>query len=212
MRKFPMALLTALIASACTAAPDAQTPTQQPVETLAAAPEGAGFIESVEYAGTGCEGGTTTGLSPDKQVATSIFSGFVAAAGEGTPPDEASRNCLLILQVHVPPGWSYSLESVDYRGFASLERDVTASRQSVYVISGSPVHATPAVRWNGVVDEEYNQADVGPEAPGLWSPCGGGQVLWIATQTQVNNGGRDSRSGLLTIDTIDTELQWRRCQ
>jgi hypothetical protein len=77
------------------------------------------------------------------------------------------------------------------------------------VISGSPVHATPAVRFKGAIDDGYNQADVGPDAPGAWAPCGGGQVLWVAAQTEV--AGK-SGTGVLGIDSIDTELQWRRCR
>ena len=88
---------------------------------------------------------------------------------------------------------------------------MTASRQSLYVISGSPVHVTPPARWKGEASDDYNQADVGPGRPGVWSPCGGGQLLYVATQTEVNNGGRGSRGGLLTVDTIDTELQWKTC-
>jgi hypothetical protein len=80
------------------------------------------------------------------------------------------------------------------------------------MISGSPVHVTPPVRYQGPISDNVQHADVGPEAPGVWSPCGGGQALWIAAQTQVSNGGRESREGQLTIDSIDTELQWRRCK
>lgn len=212
MRKIPLALLTALLATACTAPPDDQSPEQKVAKAAAAAPAGAGSIEGVTYTGTGCEGSATTSLSPDKQVATSLFSAFVASVGPGSPPEAATRNCLVMMQINVPSGWSYSLESVDYRGFTALEREVTASRQALYMISGSPVHVTPPARFTGEIEDNYNHSDVGPDAPGVWSPCGGGQVLWIATQTEVKTGGRQGRAGQLTVDSMDTELQWRRCQ
>jgi hypothetical protein len=209
MRKTSLALLTALLSAGCMAAP--ASPTEQNTAKAAAPPPGAGFIEKVDYTGTGCEGSATTGISPDKQAVTSIFSDFVASSGPGAAPELATRNCLIMMDVKVPSGWQYSLESVDYRGFAGLERDVTASRQSLYVISGSSVHVTPVARFKGEINDDYTHGDVGPDAPGRWSPCGGGQVLWIATQTAVNTGGRE-RSGQLAVDTIDTELQWRRCE
>jgi Domain of unknown function (DUF4360) len=217
MRKISLALFTALLATACGAPPADQPLTQQHVAAADAgpgpAPAGAGLIEKVEYTGTGCEGNSAkTGISPDGQAVTSTFSAFVAQAGPGSAPAAAARNCLLMMQIKVPPGWSYSLESVDYRGLAHLETDVTASRQSLYVISGSPVHVTPTVRFQGELDDDYNQADISPEAPGVWSPCGGGQVLWIATQSEVKNSARPGRGGQLIVDSIDTELQWRRCQ
>jgi uncharacterized protein DUF4360 len=212
MREMSLALVTALFVSACTAGAADPSRAERRAAT-APVPEGAGFIESVEYAGTGCEAsGVTSAFSPDKQVVTSIFSAFVAAKGGASAAAEAKKNCLLMMQINVPPGWSYALESVDLRGFAGLESEVTASRQALYMIAGIPVHVTPRARWKGTFNEDYAQEDVGPKAPGPWSPCGGGQVLWIATQLEVSNSARPSRSGQLTVDTIDTELQWRRCQ
>jgi Domain of unknown function (DUF4360) len=212
MRKSALALFIALLATACAPAPEPQEPVErQAAKAVAPAAPGAGSIESVEYVGTGCpKDSTSTGLSPDGQVATSIFSSFVASAGPGTAPGDASKNCLMILQINVPEGWQYSLESVHHRGFAGLERNVTASRQSLYMISGSPAHVTPPAHWQGETSDDYTQQDVGPDN-GVWSPCGGGQLLYVATQTEVDNGARGSRGGQLAVDTIDTELQWKTC-
>jgi hypothetical protein len=204
-------LLTLFPAAACTQAPDAQAP-ERTLRNATAAPGEAGSIESVSYQGTGCaESSATTALSPDNQVATSGFSDFVASAGPSANPDDASRNCLLMLNINVPQGWSYSIESVDIRGFGNLASAATATRKSLYLIAGSPVHATPTRRFKGPFSDNYNDPDVSPDAPGEWSPCGGGQVLWIATQTEVQSHGQDAES-LLALDSIDTELQWRRCE
>jgi hypothetical protein len=214
MRKISIALVSALLASACAAAPEDRTATEQTTsKATVPAPPGSGTIESVSYEGTGCESGTTTtAISEDGQAVTSIFSAFVAAAGGATPAAQAKLNCITMMQVKVPAGWQYSLESIDYRGFAGLGAEVSASRQSLYVISGSPVHVTPLARIKGEFSDNYEHNDVSPEAPGVWSPCGGGQMLWIATQVEVNNGNRAAREGQMTVDSLDTELQWRRCQ
>jgi hypothetical protein len=213
MRKTSLVLLIALMpAVSCMPATDRGTAAPERVLGVTAAPAVAGFIESVEYRGTGCEGTASSAFSPDRQVLTSTFSTFVAAAGAGTDPDTATRNCLVMMTINVPPGWSYSLESVDHRGFVSLQAGVTASRRSLYLISGSPIHITPTARFAGEITEDYVAPDVSPEAPGQWSPCAGGQLLWVATQTEVDNGGNDAGEGQLTVDSIDTELQWRRCQ
>ena len=34
-------------------------------------------------------------------------------------------------------------------------------------------------------------------------------MLWIATQTEVDNEDDEDGGGQLTVDSIDTELQWR---
>jgi Domain of unknown function (DUF4360) len=207
MRKTPLAVLTALLfATACGVEADESSTGDLEVAEGAATSAGPGFIVNASYVGTGCpKGSTTTGLSLDKQAATSLFSSFVISP---TPAGaKVTRNCLTTMKINVPRGWSYTLESVDVRGFADLEKGVSASRQSVYVIAGSPVLAPPISRVRGAISDDYNQADVGPSAPGPWSPCGGGQSLRIATQTEVTGRG----TGQFTVDSIDTELKWRRC-
>jgi hypothetical protein len=210
-------LITILLpAAACTQAPggDVNPRTEQALaRTTAAAASDHGSIESVEYHGTGCEGSAKSSISPDGQADTSVFSDFLASAGPDEDPALTSRNCLQMLRINVPGGWSYSLESVDHRGFASLDKGVTATRKSVYIISGSAIQAPPAGRLKGELSADYQQSDISPEAPGEWSPCGGGQILWIATEIAVDTsrGGRGA-AGQLFVDSIDTELQWRRCQ
>ena len=213
MRDTALMVLIALVpAAACTRESDGPTSASAPMlNRVTAAPADAGFIESVEYRGTGCEGTAASAFSPDRQALTSSFSAFVASAGAGTDPGAATRNCLVMLRINVPPGWSYSLDSVDYLGFVSLQDGVTASRRSLYLISGSPIHTTPTAGFNGEISDDYFGPDVSLEAPGQWSPCAGGQVLWVATQAEVDNHGDDAVGGQLTVDSIDTELQWRRC-
>lgn len=217
MSRTPLALLIALaLTPACLPAPpDPPAPPtgSHALARVAAAPGDMGGIESVDYVGTGCEEGTTaSAISEDRQVITSTFSAFVAAADPLTDPEAATRNCIIILHVDVPAGWSYSLESVDHRGFVGLERTVTASRKSVYVVSGSPVQDAPTARFRGPTTRDYAHHDIGPDRPGEWSPCGGGQLLWVATQIEASNQEDEDRAGQITIDSIDTELQWRRCE
>jgi hypothetical protein len=210
MSKTPLVLLfAALLPAACAQAPGDAGPPERALGRATAAPGEGGSIESVESHGTGCEGTAASAVSPDHQAATTVFSDFQTSTGEGTAPEDASRNCLLMLNIKVPEGWSYSLESVDIRGFANLPRGTTATRKSLYVISGSPIHVTPPARLKGPFSNDYNDGDVSPEKPGEWSPCGGGQVLWVATQADLDGSGK---AAVYTIDSIDTELQWRRCQ
>lgn len=217
MPRTTLALLTALaLAPACAPPPEAPAPPAAPAATLAkvsAAPAVKGSIESIEYAGSGCEPSTAvTAISPDEQASTTTFSAFVAQADPNADPEEASRDCVLIAHLKVPAGSSYSFENVIHRGFAGLERRVSASRQSIYVIGGSPVQVTPPAEFTGPTNDDYNQADISPEQPGEWSPCGGGQTAWIATQTEVDNHGNGNRAGQLTVDSIDISLRWKRCE
>jgi hypothetical protein len=216
MSKTPLRFVAPLLLISACAPPspgDEAPRTEQKLKRTAVAPSEIGFVEKVEYQGTGCGGGSaTTAISPDNLAVTSVFSEFLAAIGPGNDPGEGAKNCLLMMQIKVPAGLQYSLESVDYRGFAQLDEGVTGTRRSVYVISGSPIQATPTARFTGPTEGDYTQEDVGPDARGEWSPCGGGQVLWIAAQTELDGHGHRDAAGVLSVDSIDTELQWRRCQ
>jgi hypothetical protein len=207
-------LLIPLTASVglCSCVGDADDPelTSAPVQVAA---DGRGVIERVEYFGDGCpEGSATSALSEDSQVVTSLFSGFQAGIGPQSEEGGQSRGCVLQVHVRVPRRWSYAVESVDVRGFVLLEDRVSAERNAVYWIGGTSPRATPPGTWTGPFEDDYTQSDVGPEAPLAWSPCGGGQNLVIAAQLNLDNQGNPEGTGLATIDSIDTELQWRRCE
>ena len=177
-----------------------------------AADQQPGRFERVDYLGNACdEGSATTAISPDGQAVTSIFSAFVAAAGPGTPAEQASLGCLLLARVEVPPGWQYSIESIDTRGFVSLEDDVDAELRALYIISGNPARNPPPRHLRGRADRGLHPADVGPDAPSGWSSCGEGQDLWIAMRAEVDNSDDDDSEGQLAVDSIDGELQWHRC-
>jgi hypothetical protein len=223
MKTAPLALLTAILLPAACApgpasAPQAGLPAAaapEPASTLAAAraadAQGPGKLERVDTVGEACGDSAASSISPDGQAFTTIFSDFVAAAGPNTPPEQASRGCLLLVRVDVPAGWQYSIESLDYRGFASLQDDVTASRSTFYVISGSDARSPDPVELEGPFEEDFNHADVGPDAPSGWSRCGEGQNLWIAARAEVDNSEDDDNEGFLALDSVDGEVQWRRC-
>ena len=222
MKTASLALLTAALAVPAACAPPPGSPAEAaPLaetgdSTLAqarAADAQPGRFERVDYLGNACsEESATTAISPDGQAVTSIFSAFVAAAGPGTPAEQASLGCLMLARVEVPPGWQYSIESLDTRGFVSLEDDVDAELRALYIISGNPARNPPPRTFEGEVAENYIQSDVGPGAPSGWSECGEGQDLWIAMRAEVDNSDDDDSEGQLTVDSIDTELQWRRCE
>ena len=159
MKTAPFALLTALVLPAACApppgAPDQPAPAEGSTFAQArAADDQPGKFERVDTLGDACDDGSaTSAISPDGQAFTTIFSKFVAAAGPNTPPEQASRGCLLLARVEVPAGWQYSVESLDYRGFVALEDDVTAKRSSLYIISGKNAKVPPPVEFEGEIEE-----------------------------------------------------------
>jgi hypothetical protein len=171
-------------------------------------------IDSVTYSGDGCPPGSVAiGLSPDGEAFTVAFSSLFAAVGSGIAATDATHHCQLHIKLTVPPGWSYALASVDYRGYVALDPGLTATRQSRYHISGeSPVKAV-ASTWTGAIDDNYAVRDLGAgaPAPAYWSRCGKGKNLIIENQLDVQGA---SGEGLVTVDALDGEifhLVWQQC-
>jgi hypothetical protein len=180
-----------------------------------APPAGSVTIDGVEYSGEGCPAGTASiAVSDDRLAFTVIFSAFTAELESGGAPT-IRRKCKLHAKVTIPRNWQYALTSVDFRGFVSLESGVKATEQATYHMSGESPTTTAAVTWPGPMSDDFAMRDVGDAAPVLWSRCGQGRNLMITTDLLVDNKGNPQGSGLLTMDSIDSEifhLQWKRCK
>jgi hypothetical protein len=177
------------------------------------------FVERINFAGSGCPAGSVAGsISSDAQVFTLLFDSFEASVGPGVPFTEGRKNCQLDVKLHYPQGFSYTLTTVDYRGFGELDAGVTGLQKSTYFFQGDLQQATAATAFNGVMDRDYVLRDVIPMTAVVWSPCGAPRNLQINAEVRVNNGGHPQAQGLLTIDSINGKvaqlygLQWRRCR
>jgi hypothetical protein len=201
------------LAAGCGAAADGAEGSEAPLAT--APPPAGGLIESIESFGDGCPTSTTPApVSPDGQAFTAIFSELQVNVGPGSQ-DNTARGCLLRVRVQVPSGHAFTLNGVHVRGFVSLEEGVSASRQSLYFLPGNRPE-TRAPGFEGPMQDDYFQGDVGPEAAVGWSPCGkGGKPavadVWLASQIAVSSSAPEA-SGLLVVDTLDGELAWRACK
>lgn len=174
-------------------------------------------VESVAYSGSGCpDGSVTSALTPDGTTFSLAFSRFAVEAGPGIDPAERARSCKLHVKLRVPKNAAYSLVSVDYRGFASLEDGVRADRASSYHFTGEPPE--PALRHplSGPMDGDYAFRDEADAGGRLVAPCGKGKNLFITTVARVDASGSPAGFGLLTADTVDGvvdayRLEWRPC-
>lgn len=177
---------------------------------------GAVSVESVDYSGDGCPAGTVaTHISPDAEAFTVIFSQFLAEVGPAAAVTSARRQCKLHVKLSVPRGWSYALSGTDFRGYATLDPGVVATRQSTYHMSGESPETTAQYRWQGAFDDDYAVRDLGGDAAAYWSRCGGGKNLMITTVLQVDGGGSGGGAGVLDVDSVDGEvhhLSWRKCE
>lgn len=176
-------------------------------------------VRSLSYAGTGCPAGTVAeNISPDHKAFTLLFDSYVAEAGPGIPLSAARKNCQLNVDLDFPPGWTYTIATVDYRGFVALDAGVTALQKSSYYFQGEFRTGELQTSFNVARQGDYQIRDVLGLSAYVWSPCGAQRSLNINTQVRVDNSRNRRGQGLITTDSIDGTLThvygltWRRCR
>lgn len=176
-------------------------------------------VRSLSYAGSGCPAGSVaTNTSPDRQAFTVLFDQYIAEVGPGVPFNQKRKNCQLNVDLDFPGGWSYSIVTVDYRGYVALEQGVKGTQQSSYYFQGQGSTGTLKTPMFGPIDQNYQIRDTLGLQALVWSPCGAQRSLNINSQLILDNSARPSAHGLLTNDSIDFQskliygIQWQRCR
>ena len=180
-------------------------------------------IKKIQTGGTGCPNGTvTTSISNDQQAFTLIFDEFFVELAGRRPSQR--RACQIDLTMKVPAGWSYSIGTFDYRGYAYLEPGVQATQTAMYYFQGGSNSPTFTTRFGGnqEFDDVYSVRDTIAIAAAVWSPCGVNRNLQIKTDLRLERRNRRSDAyGYISTDSIDGEVstkyyykfwwQWRKC-
>jgi hypothetical protein len=175
-------------------------------------------ITGLTYGGTGCKDGTVAAsLSGDYEAITLIFDKYDAEIGGHADNSKKRRFCQILLDLEFPAGFSYSLVSLDYSGYASLDHGITAEQKSTYFFQGfaKDERYSFKTKIQGVFDGDYDRHD---ELEMLaWSPCDKKRGLNIVTTLQLANRRNKDGVGLITLDSIEGVvkekygLRWRKC-
>jgi hypothetical protein len=174
------------------------------------------FINNLTVNGSGCPAGSVaSAISEDLSSFTLLFSNFVATSGPDVSIPESRRNCVINIDLRYPQGWSYSVATVDYRGYMAVPEGVTAIQRSAYYFSGQVGQAVTESRWNGPNYDDYLVRNEIGISKLVWSRCG--TVERGNINTQVRLQGDLTQSAQITVDSIDGTvkqiygLQWRKC-
>ncbi len=187
-------------------------------------------IQFVKAKGTGCMNGqVSVSISPDGQEFSVLMDNYIAETTTNLNLDY--KSCILEVGIAAPVGWSYSLVSADYRGFAHAEAGTQVSHQVLYSFDGSkPINEKPGFAdapgrysfkqqvFSGPFTDGYfirNQID---SRTSLWSPCSMGAAQPLIIQTYLMARSL-KRSGLaqITLDSVDGVIaqqfkwSWKQC-
>jgi hypothetical protein len=176
------------------------------------------MITGVTYGGTGCKDATVAAsLSADYEALTLMFDEYVAEIGKDTDQSKKRRFCQILVDLDFPAGFSFSLVSLDYSGYASLDWGVRAEQKSTYYFQGfaKDERYSFKTRLLGEIDTDYDRHD---ELEMLaWSPCDKRRGLNIVTTLQLDNRRNKDGEGHITLDSIEGVvkekygLRWRKC-
>jgi hypothetical protein len=174
------------------------------------------YVQWIAYGGTGCPQGTVGhSLSADRTTFTLLFDAYIASSGPGIPVTENRKNCQLTIGLHTPPGWSYTLFTIDYRGFVQLAPGMSAEAKSTYYFSGETSQVSGRTRFAGPIARDFLVRDAVLVLTQEWSPCSTSSQLNMNTQFRLVDAGV-TRSQI-THDSTDSKaefimgLQWRHC-
>jgi len=165
--------------------------------------------------GTGCPAGSVSAtLSPDDQQLSILFDSFVAEAGGSTGKSLDRKSCNIAIPVSVPPGFSVSVLSVDYRGYNKIPAGGQAVFTAEYFLANQPGPRFSQT-FRGPLDQDFLFNN--KMAAYAWTPCGAQTILRINanTRVQTNRWGDEAMSIVDSAD-IDSKLvyylQFRQCR
>lgn len=175
------------------------------------------YINRIVYGGNGCPQGTVSELvSPDKQSFTLLMDEYIAELGPYIERAANRKSCQIGVELVVPAGWSYSVATIDYRGYANLDPGVTGTHMASYYFQGQGTTGRFASNFAGPYVNNYQVRDtIGLEAQ-VWSPCGQTRALNIKSEVRLAARNRNAQ-GVMTVDSVDGTVAmkygivWRRC-
>jgi hypothetical protein len=191
-------------------------PAAASVDDRAGRPTGQVVIEVVKVNGSGCRAGTAAvAVSPDNTAFTVTYNGYLVQAGAGADKKDLQKDCKLTLKVGVPQGFTYTIPSIDYRGFAHLEPGATGQANASYFFQGADQTVTMSHPFTAPMDDDWLVTDTSTAA---FEPCGKQRALNIDTELEVGAGSSDPKTtSFMSMDSTDGSLHttyhlaWKAC-
>ncbi len=181
-------------------------------------------IRGVRVTGTGCSQTTANAVATeDGRTLSVLFDNYAVEIGNGSANPQSrsvQKDCRVLIDIDVTPGYQYALESTEYRGFSALPSYATGMHRFTQIIPGQPIVSVREAQLRGPINANYSV--IQRQKPGryIYSSCSQfSQTLEIMSQLNVaylpKTTGRDL--AMINLDSIDTgvesrlNLVWKRC-
>ncbi|PVI03212.1 hypothetical protein DM02DRAFT_652828 [Periconia macrospinosa] len=173
------------------------------------------YVESLTWAGSGCPPGSAVyDLGEGATVVSISFSKYVAATGKEQKAEDARKNCNVRMKMHYPQGWTYTVATSDFRGYAQVPKGCRAKLGAQFWFSGRSETATCSIPFNTPCEENYFKTTSVATESLVWATCGvTGPLFNINSDAAVDC----KENAILGVDTLDTNfimkfhLSWKKC-
>ena len=88
-------------------------------------------------------------------------------------PSDSRKNCSLVVDLDFPEGWTYSVVSLDYRGFLDLSEATKATTEAAYYFQSQADQVKFKAEREGPKVEDYGFRDTLNVNSVIWSPSQG---------------------------------------
>ncbi|GBG89384.1 hypothetical protein CBR_g49175 [Chara braunii] len=175
-------------------------------------PSGTVRVESFSYSGSGCPPGSAEGALSDDGVFSLVLPEFTVF----TPGRKADlrKNCQVSVTVRYPAGFTFSVTTATFRGYAQFEEGVTGSLAAAYYFSSIPGTARFSRSLPPPVEGNFELSD--SFATPVYAPCGRQSVtLGFNFEASVLPPSRPNKNnkGLITVTSQGNRysLLWKKC-
>ena len=163
-------------------------------------------IRRFDFTGTGCPANSVAyDISEDGEGITILFDAYAVEKTPGTSARER-KSCDLRIAMTTPPGWSFALFSLMFRGYADLDKNAVGTQNVNYSFGGSSTRVKLGkINIDGAFKDDYERLDTLPLNTLQWSPCRNRtQVFDLETSIAIT--AKEGVSGYMTVDSLDGEI------
>lgn len=177
-------------------------------------------VDIISVNGSGCPAGTTeVDVSDDNLTFAVIHRSYVAKVGVGADPTDFRKNCQLVVDVKVPPGFTYGIVRADYRGKISLQAGAQALQRANYYFQGNAATTARSHPFTGPLRDDWHTTDIIDPGSVVYKPCGENRYFNINTELRVRAGTSDPKltTSWISMDSPDRNpnnryhFAWKRC-